>query len=50
MQDVQDNQRSATPAASGLPPKKYRLASEVGQHVNPSQIGQKNYPLLESLE
>ena len=41
MQDVQDDQRSATPGASGAPSKKYRLASEVGQHVNASHIGEK---------
>jgi Protein of unknown function (DUF4100) len=41
MQDVQDDRRSTTPGASGAPPKKYRLASEVGQHVNASHIGEK---------
>jgi hypothetical protein len=41
MQDVQNDQRSATPGASGAPPKKYRLASEVGRIVNAAQIGEK---------
>lgn len=41
VQDVLDNLRSATPGASGVPLKKYRLPSEVGQHVNASQIGEK---------
>ena len=41
MQDVQEDRRSATSGASEAPSKKHRLALELSQTVNISQIGEK---------
>ena len=41
MQEVQDNRRSTTPGTPDAAPKKFRYASELGQMVSPSQIGEK---------
>ena len=41
MQDAQADRRSTTPDDSEATPKKFRLASDLSQTVNTSQIGEK---------